>query len=90
MLSKQEVDLGLAFLRQIAIDENAVVSPVSVLFALTMVQNGAKGKTKEQIDSIIYKGQPDFVITSYYSTLIQEISRDKEILTKIANGFFLK
>ncbi|CAJ0588784.1 unnamed protein product [Cylicocyclus nassatus] len=89
MLSKQETDFGLALLRQIPSSENAVVSPLSVLFALLMVQNGAKGKTKEQIDSIVFKGQPDHVITSYYSNFIQELSRETKVLTKIANGFFL-
>ncbi|VDN28084.1 unnamed protein product [Cylicostephanus goldi] len=51
-----ETDFGLEMLRQKTPDECTVVSPLSVIFALNMVQAGAEGTTKSQIIDLISKG----------------------------------
>ena len=51
-----ELDFGLGMLRQVPANQSIVVSPLSVIFALSMVQAGAKGKTKTQINEVLSKG----------------------------------
>ncbi|KAK6758048.1 hypothetical protein RB195_015703 [Necator americanus] len=85
-----ETDFGLNMIRQVPITESLVVSPVSVILALTMIQLGAKGKTKTQINQLISKGSTDMEIVDYYSNLSSQIQHvNNGVNTKIANGFFL-
>ncbi|KAK6756721.1 hypothetical protein RB195_014883 [Necator americanus] len=85
-----ETDFGLNMLRQSPATEQLVVSPISVIFALVMVQAGAKGKTKTQINQAIAKGATDDAIVNYYSTLSENILSSKnDVQTRIANAFFL-
>ncbi|VDL85632.1 unnamed protein product [Nippostrongylus brasiliensis] len=90
MFLTAETDFGANLLRQSPATETLVVSPISVIFALAMVQAGAKGKTKTQITNAIAKGQPDSAIQNYYANLSSQIRNAKEnVIADIANGFFL-
>ncbi|KHJ95382.1 serine proteinase inhibitor [Oesophagostomum dentatum] len=85
-----ETDFGLDMIRQSPANVQLVVSPLSVIFALTMIQAGAKGKTKTQINQVISKGASDNEITNFYSTLSQDIGKASNgVQTRIANAFFL-
>ncbi|VDK56263.1 unnamed protein product [Cylicostephanus goldi] len=64
-LLNAETDFGLDLLRQSPANAELVVSPVSIILALTMVQAGAKGKTKEQIDGVIAKGEKSAVCRTW-------------------------
>ncbi|KIH46358.1 hypothetical protein ANCDUO_23591 [Ancylostoma duodenale] len=61
-----ETNFGLDMLRQSPATHSCVVSPISVMFALAMVQMGSKGKTKTQINKAISNGKTKLfvVITS--------------------------
>ncbi|KHJ95376.1 hypothetical protein OESDEN_04674 [Oesophagostomum dentatum] len=86
-----ETDFGLNMLHHAPADESVVVSPLSVIFALTMVQAGAKDNTKSQINKLISKDSSDSAILDYYSDLSQQITKAKNgVKSRIANGFFLK
>ncbi|ETN86993.1 hypothetical protein NECAME_15999 [Necator americanus] len=51
-----KIDLGLNMLRQSPVTEQLVISPISIIFALAMVQAGARGKTRTQINQVISSG----------------------------------
>ncbi|KAL6744521.1 hypothetical protein Aduo_017447 [Ancylostoma duodenale] len=77
-------------LRQSPVSEQLVVSPISVIFALAMVQAGAKGKTKTQINKVISNGATDDAIVEFYSKLAKDtLKANNGVETRIANAFFL-
>nr|CDJ82032.1 Protease inhibitor I4 domain containing protein [Haemonchus contortus] len=85
-----ETDFGLDMLRHAPANESVVVSPISVIFALAMVQAGARGTTKSQINSVISKGESDSEIEEHYSELSRQImNATSDVKSRIANGFFL-
>ncbi|RCN41715.1 serine proteinase inhibitor [Ancylostoma caninum] len=85
-----ETDFGLNMLRQSPISGPLIVSPISVIFALAMVQAGAKGKTKTQINKVISNGATDDAIVEFYSNLAKDILKATNgVQTRIANAFFL-
>ncbi|KIH46879.1 serine proteinase inhibitor [Ancylostoma duodenale] len=84
------MDLGLNMLRHSAKNETQVVSPLSVIFALALVQVGAKGGTKSQISEVISKGATDDEFVDFYSNLANNtLSPSSGVQTRIANAFFL-
>ncbi|KAK6758074.1 hypothetical protein RB195_015721 [Necator americanus] len=85
-----ETDFGLNMLRQSPITEQLVISPISIIFALAMVQAGARGKTRTQINQVISSGATDEEIINYYSSLSKDIPiSNEEVETRMANAFFL-
>ncbi|CAJ0588941.1 unnamed protein product [Cylicocyclus nassatus] len=85
-----EMNFGLNMLRQSPASQQMVVSPLSVIFALAMVQLGAKGRTKAQINQLISNGAGDDAIVKFYSDLSKNITNYSDgAQAKIANGFFL-
>ncbi|VDK79114.1 unnamed protein product [Cylicostephanus goldi] len=91
MFITAETDFGLKMLRQVPFNESVVFSPLSVIFALSMVRTGAHGKTKSQISDLLAKGKTDDdAITEHYSNLSSQIMNAKNgAQSRIANGFFL-
>jgi len=51
--SAKAADFGLRLFRAARDEGNTLVSPLSVLFALSMTANGAKAETLEQIESVL-------------------------------------
>ncbi|WKY13049.1 hypothetical protein Q1695_004118 [Nippostrongylus brasiliensis] len=85
-----ETDFGANMLLHGAFDESVVVSPISVIFALAMLEAGAKGKTKSQIANVIAKESSDADLQNYYSNLSSQIQQARnDVKAYIANGFFL-
>ncbi|EYC14161.1 hypothetical protein Y032_0041g372 [Ancylostoma ceylanicum] len=85
-----ETNFGLNMIRHSPATHSCVVSPISVMFALAMVQIGSKGKTKMQINEVISKGEPGAHIITYYSKLSHEIGEaNNGVKTRIANAFFI-
>uniref|UniRef100_A0A158PBU4 SERPIN domain-containing protein n=1 Tax=Angiostrongylus cantonensis TaxID=6313 RepID=A0A158PBU4_ANGCA len=85
-----EMDFGLDLLRWAAVDESLVVSPASIIFALTVIQAGANCQTKAQLNSVLCKGASDLEIRHHYSKLVMNISEAKSgVQSMIANGFFM-
>lgn len=58
---ENEFDFSMEFLRLENNQKNKVYSPFSILYALKMLSEGAKGRTKEQVDFVI----KDFDMTPY-------------------------
>ncbi|KHJ85012.1 serine proteinase inhibitor [Oesophagostomum dentatum] len=89
-------NFGLDMIRQSPPNIQLVVSPLSVILALAMVQAGARGKTKTQINEAISDGRsasnccPLLPIIDYYSGLSNNVLTAAEgVQTKIANAFYL-
>ncbi|KHJ95380.1 serine proteinase inhibitor [Oesophagostomum dentatum] len=78
-------------IRQLPASMQLVVSPLSVIFALAMVQAGANGKTKMQINKVISKDASDAEIENFYSKLSGDVRKsNNELQARIANGLFLE
>ncbi|ETN73041.1 serine proteinase inhibitor, partial [Necator americanus] len=92
MILAAETDFGLKLLQQPPVMQPSVVSPLSVLFALAMVQIGSKGNTKTQINNVISHGRSDENTIGYYSRLAKEVGKtgDDGLQSLVANGFFIK
>ncbi|KHJ97648.1 hypothetical protein OESDEN_02373 [Oesophagostomum dentatum] len=85
-----ETDFGLEMLRQAPLTHSCVISPISVLMALTMVQMGSKGRTKMQINNAIAKDVSDDDIVNHFSDLSTKIGKEsEELYSRIANGLFV-
>ncbi|KAK6758690.1 hypothetical protein RB195_016111 [Necator americanus] len=91
MILAAETDFGLKLLQQPPVMQPSVVSPLSVLFALAMVQIGSKGNTKTQINKVISHGRSDENTIGYYSRLAKEVGKtgDDGLQSLVANGFFI-
>ncbi|KAK6758073.1 hypothetical protein RB195_015720 [Necator americanus] len=90
MFLRAETDFGLTMLRQSSISESVVISPVSVILALAMIQIGAKGVTKTQISNAISQGASDVDIFKYYSSLSENVQHSRHgAKMRIANGLFV-
>ncbi|PIO56662.1 hypothetical protein TELCIR_21938 [Teladorsagia circumcincta] len=87
------MDLGFNIIRYAPVNESIILSPVSVIFALAMIQVGAKGTTKSQISSNIFGGAvgaTDQATEDYYANLYGKLQNASDgVKTNIANGFFL-
>ncbi|CAJ0599079.1 unnamed protein product [Cylicocyclus nassatus] len=85
-----ELDFGLDMLRQVPANAQTVVSPLSVILALAMVQAGARGRTRAQINEVISNGANNTDIENFYSELSQDVLNvTNDVQTRIANAFYL-
>jgi len=70
-------------------DKNQIISPVSVALALALLENGANGETRQQLQKqLIENGATDEVL-SVYSALEKNLQiHDQVTRLQIANGIF--
>lgn len=92
-LSEPTNELGKQLVSKVKPDEdgNVFVSPVSLLMALSMLQNGAKGETRDEILKTIHlKGMNEETINRANASLLKYLQRSNEELTlKTANSLWL-
>jgi serine protease inhibitor len=79
---------------------NAVVSPASIVLALSMAQAGAKGKTAVQIDSVLHStagsgggngiNSLDQILTGFSGTFKDANGTDRQLTLRIANAPFVQ
>lgn len=70
-------------------DKNAVMSPLSVMLALAMVQNGAKGKTLSQF-SQAFGGLDADTLNSYLYSYASKLTADEHVKLSIADSIWLR
>lgn len=70
-------------------DKNEIMSPVSIALALALLENGADGKTRDELKRVLIENGGSADVLSTYRSLQQQlrISDEKTKLT-IANGLF--
>ena len=77
---------GVRLLQNEMAKDNPLLSPLSVLAALSMTANGAVGETKAQMEQVL--GANTETLTAYFSALQSEKSEDAQL--KLANSIWLK
>lgn len=68
--------------------ENTLISPLSVMYALAMVENGAKEETLAQMESAL--GLSAEELQSYLSAYFSELSAGAESELKLANSIWFR
>lgn len=66
--------------------KNTLISPLSVLYALTMTANGAKGETLEQMEQVL--GLPIDEMNDYLYEYMNQLSDGKKNSLKTANSIW--
>ncbi len=69
-------------------DANTLISPTSVLYALTMTANGAKGDTLSQMENAF--GLPVDTLNPYLSTYLQNLPSAENYKLHIANSIWVR
>ena len=77
-------------IREESREENLMISPLSVSFALAMAYNGAEGKTREEMEKVLQKnGLTREQINTSYEKLMKDLqSLDEDVVFEIANAVF--
>lgn len=72
--------------------ENILMSPVSASMALAMLNNGAKGETREAIDqTLMFDGFSEEEINTYYQKIVQVLPNlDSNTTLDIANSIWYR
>lgn len=79
------MDFGVRLLQHsIREGENTLVSPISVISALAMAANGAKGETLLQMEEVF--GVPVTDLTNYLSSYMETLSEDEGYSVRLANS----
>lgn len=79
------MDFGVRLLQHsIREGENTLVSPISVISALAMAANGAKGETLLQMEEVF--GVPVTDLTNYLSFYMETLSEDEACSVRLANS----
>lgn len=67
-------------------NENTLISPLSVLSALSMTANGAKGETKSQMEAVL--GMPVDDLNSYLYTYMKKLPQGDKYKLALANSIW--
>lgn len=92
-LSQPTNDLGAQLIQKVTPDDdgNIFVSPVSLLMALSMLQNGAEGQTRNEIvEAMQATGLDTETINNANASLLDRLQAlDEELTLKTANSIWL-
>lgn len=70
--------------------ENILISPDSVMTALVMAENGAKGRTRSEIKNTVGKGISAADFNAYLSGMNQRLSASKGVEYNVANSIWIR
>lgn len=85
--SEATTDFGVRLFQKSMIPgSNTLISPLSVLYALTMTANGAVGETREQMEQVL--GMPIDEMTAFLYGYMNHLSQEKKDSMKIANSIW--
>ncbi len=81
-------EFALNLFKEVAGDENMVISPLSVMFALGMADNGASGNTKAEIEKVLGYGEESVEgLNSFFKTMLESIQEiDPSTKIEFANA----
>lgn len=68
--------------------ENVLVSPLSVMLALSMTANGAKGETLRQMEEVL--GLPIADLNAYFKTYVNQLPSNEKTKIHIANSVWFR
>ena len=81
-------EFSLELLRRSWAGENALVSPLSVLSALGMTANGARGETLEQMEAVL--GLPTERLNGVLAAWAADLPRGKDCRVELANSVWVR
>lgn len=82
-------DFGVRlFQESLAGGENVMISPLSILYALAMTANGAKGETLAQMETVL--GLPVEALNPYLHTLMEALPSGKKAKLDVANAIWFR
>ena len=70
--------------------ENSLVSPVSVLAALAMTANGARGETLSEMRKTLSRGLDGEELNAYLAAYLEQIVNDESAKIEIANSIWFR
>lgn len=68
--------------------QNTLVSPTSVMYALAMTANGAKGKTLKEMEKVLGNGMSIDKLNKYLGYGMKKLPKSKELSVNIANSIW--
>ena len=71
-------------------NENVFISPTSIMYAFGLAENGARGKTRSQIENVIYGGMKTKDTNLVMSRMMKNMESDKYVDWNIANSIWIK
>lgn len=71
-------------------EENALVSPLSVMLALAMTANGAKGETKAQMEALLGGGMDIEDLNGYLYTYMKSLPSSEKAKLALANSVWFR
>uniref|UniRef100_A0A8R1U0N6 SERPIN domain-containing protein n=1 Tax=Onchocerca volvulus TaxID=6282 RepID=A0A8R1U0N6_ONCVO len=91
-MDEAQADFALDLIRTATTnDESVVLSPFSVVQALTMTYVGAEGETKKQMSNVLTKGQGRQQFNKYFSSLLTDITKKKgKYILNLANRIYIQ
>jgi len=78
------------FKKSISDKENSLISPLSVLVALSMTANGAEGETLSQMEKVLCPDIPIEDWNEYLNTYIKKLPSEEKSKLSIANSIWLR
>lgn len=81
-------EFSLELLRESWAGENALISPLSVLCALGMTANGARGETLEQMEAVL--GLPVEELNGVLAAWAADLPREKDCRVELANSVWVR
>lgn len=81
-------DLGVRLFQAMNTEEeNTLISPISILYALAMTMNGAKGETLEQMQSVL--GMPPEEMNPYLYSYMRSLPQSEKAKLTLANSIWI-
>ena len=90
-LVKSNNDFAIRLFRQARNENSSIISPLSITFALGMLNNGAVGQTQQEINDVLGFGEAGAdAINQFCRKMLTESSQlDKETRADIANNIYV-
>ena len=89
MYNTEVIDFAVRLFRNcMTTDENVMISPTSVLYALAMTANGADGETLAQMEEVL--GVPVHELNAYLHTYKKSLPSDEKCKLSMANSIWFK
>ena len=90
MLTSSSIELLDQTIKKDGADANVFISPVSIMFAFGLAENGAKGKTRRQIENAVFGGMKISDTNKTLCKLMNNMEADKNVKWNVANSVWMR
>lgn len=81
-------DFSVELFKRCNKDQNIMISPMSILYAMSMTANGADGKTEEEMLDVLAGGMDMNSLNAYLKTYMNNLKDDEYETVKLANSIW--